>query len=222
MLAMIAYHFCFDLRWFGYARWDFEHDGRWIAARSAILGTFLLLAGMSLVLAQRRPAPARAFARHVAGIAAAALLVTAASYAAFPATFIRFGVLHAIAVSLVLALPLTGRPRLALVLGVIVVLAGLLVSHPAFDANALNWIGFAPRRPAAEDYVPLFPWTGGLLVGVALGSVPARRRSTWLRPFARLPDALARLGQHGLVVYLVHQPVLIGLLWLAARSGATP
>jgi uncharacterized membrane protein len=217
MVAMIAYHACFDLRWFGLATWDFEHDARWIAARSAILGTFMLLAGVSLVLAQRRPDARVVFVRHVLRVAAAALLVTIASLIAFPATFIRFGVLHAIAVSLLIARPLVRRPRIALVAGIVVIVAGVALSHPAFDRDPLGFIGFMTHKPATEDYVPLFPWTGVLLVGVALGHALAPRLDR-LAPLARLPRALATMGRHGLLVYLLHQPALVGLLWLATQA----
>jgi len=214
IVAMIAYHFCFDLRWFGHARWDFEHDPRWIAARSGILGAFLLLAGVSLALASRRRDARRAFLRQVLRIALAAVLVTVASYLAFPRSFIWFGVLHAIAVSLLLARPLVDRPGAALALGVAIVAAGAIWSHPAFDAPPLQWIGFMTHRPVTEDYVPLFPWTGVLFVGVALGHVVLRQGPGVLAPFARLPRVLPVLGRHSLLVYLVHQPILIGLLWL--------
>jgi len=217
IVAMIAYHFCFDLRWFGYARWDFEQDARWIAARSVILGSFLLLAGVSLVLAAQRPDAQRAFVRHVALIAGAALLVSAASYLAFPQTFIRFGVLHAIALSLLLARPLVRHPRSAVALGLAVVAAGNLFRDAAFDAPALHWIGFMTHRPATEDYVPVFPWTGLVLVGIALGHALLHRAFAPLAPLQRAPRALAWLGRHGLAVYLLHQPLLIGLLWLARR-----
>jgi uncharacterized membrane protein len=217
ILAMAAYHFGFDLRWFGLARFDLEHDARWIAARSMILGSFLLVAGASLVLASQRADFAQRFLVRLAQIVAAALLVSVASRLAFPATWIWFGVLHAIAVSLVLAWPLAGRPRLALALGVAIVLAGLALANRTFDAPPLNWVGFMTHKPATEDYVPLFPWAGLVLVGVALGHA-LRARPGVLDPLARLPRALRFLGRHSLVIYLVHQPLLIALLWLATRA----
>jgi uncharacterized membrane protein len=217
MVAMIGYHACFDLRWFGYARWDFEHDPRWIAARSLILGSFLLLAGVSLVLASRRPDAPRAHLGHVARIAAAALLVSVASYLVFPASFIWFGVLHAIAVSLLIAWPLVARPRLALAIGVAVLAAGLAVSDARFDTRALGWIGFMTAKPATEDYVPLFPWTGVMLAGIAVGHALLRAGASALAPSARLPRVLALMGRHGLLVYLVHQPLLVGAMWLVAH-----
>src|SRR5437588_2675857 len=92
LLAMIAYHFCFDLRYFGVIGADFEHDPFWLFARALILSSFLLLAGVSLVLADRNKISSARFWRHAAIIAGCALLVSASSYALFPVTFVWFGV----------------------------------------------------------------------------------------------------------------------------------
>ena len=216
IVAMIVYHFCFDLRYFGVTRWDFEHDGRWLAARALILSSFLLIAGISAVLADRQPAPFTHWLRHVAIIAGAALLVSLGSYAMFPRSFIWFGVLHAIALSLVVARPLLRRPVLAALAGVGVIAAGATLANPAFDNRVLGWIGFMTAKPVTEDYVPLFPWMGVLLLGVALGHALVRTRFSALAPLARAPAAIRALGRHSLVVYLVHQPLMIALLWLVA------
>ena len=217
VLAMIAFHFCFDLANFRLVTWDFYRDAFWLHARTGILSSFLLIAGVSLVLANRdHPVPG-AFGRHVARIAACAALVSLGSYVVFPQSFIWFGVLHAIALSLVLARPLTRHPWLALAIGAAVVLAGNLFANPAFDGRALGWLGFATAKPHTEDYVPLFPWTGVLLLGIPLGH--ALRQASF-RPVAfaaRLPFWIAWLGRHSLFAYMVHQPILLGLLYVIAR-----
>jgi len=218
IVAMIAYHFCFDLRYFGVTRSDFEHDLRWLAARSTILSSFLLIAGISAVLAARQPMPARHWLRHVGVIVAAALLVTAGSALVFAQSFIWFGVLHAIAVSLVIAKPLVRRPFVAAIAGVVVIVAGVAYANPAFDQRALGWLGFMTAKPMTEDYVPLFPWMGVLFLGIALGHLLVRRDFRAIAPLARLPRGLAWLGRHSLAVYLLHQPVLFGVLWLATRA----
>jgi len=217
IVAMAAYHFCFDLRFFGITRSDFEHDPFWLAARTLILSSFLLIAGISAVIAQRQPLSAARWLRHVAIIAGAALLVSVGSYLVFPQSFIWFGVLHAIAVSLVIARPLVARPLAAAVVGAFVIAAGIAVSDPAFDNRHLGWIGFMTQKPITEDYVPLFPWTGVLLLGVAAGHAVVRTNFAGLAPLGRLPATLRWLGRHSLVVYLVHQPLLMGLLWFAMR-----
>ena len=217
IVAMAAYHFCFDLRYFGVTRSDFEHDPFWLTARTLILSSFLLIAGVSAVVARCKGDARARWLRHTGVIAGAALLVSAASYAMFPRSYIWFGVLHAIAVSLLITWRLVPRPALAAAVGAAVIAAGIAFSHSAFDNRALGWIGFMTAKPITEDYVPLFPWTGVLLLGITLGHVLARTRFAAFAPLESAPRWLRFLGRHSLFVYLVHQPVLIGLLWLALR-----
>ena len=217
IVAMVVYHFCFDLRYFDVARWDFEHDIRWLAARTLILSSFLLIAGISAALARRDPAADARWPRHVAVIGGAALLVTAASAMMFPRSFIWFGVLHAIALSLLLARPLIDRPRAAVAAGVIVIAAGVMLSSQHFDNRMLGWLGFMTGKPMTEDYVPLFPWSGVLFLGIAAGHALVASNFAMLAPLARMPRALRFLGRHSLAVYLVHQPLLLGGLGLAVR-----
>ena len=217
IVAMVAYHFCFDLRYFGVTRSDFEHESFWLASRSMILSAVLLIAGISAALARRDAAADARWPRHVALIAGAAMLVTAASWLMFPRSFIWFGVLHAIAVSLLLARPFIDRPRLAASAGVVVIAAGVTLAHPAFDGRALGWVGFMTHKPVTEDYVPLFPWTGVLLAGLAAGHWLARSGFAVLTPLDHAPAALQWMGRHSLAIYLAHQPLLLGALWLALR-----
>jgi uncharacterized membrane protein len=217
ILAMVAYHFCFDLSYFRVAHWDFYYDPLWLNARTLILSSFLLIAGVSLVLADRGKASPARFWRHVAIIGACAVAVSVASYAVFPASWIWFGVLHAIAVSLVLARPLIRRPVLALVLGVLVIAAGNLFAHPSFDSRALGWLGFMTAKPRTEDYVPLFPWAGVMFAGIAAGQALLRVDFRPVAHAARFPGWVAWLGRHSLVVYMIHQPMLLGVLFVATR-----
>ncbi len=214
VVAMIAYHFAFDLRYFGVTHTDFEHAPAWLAARTSIVTAFLLLVGVSLALAGARGVAYVHYLRRVGRIAVCALLVSAASYALFAQTFIYFGVLHAIAVVSLCAWPLRARPRAALVAGLAIIAAGLLVTDPLFDSRPLSIFGFMTHKPATEDYVPMFPWAGVVLVGVAAGHWLQRRAYAPVHAAARAPALFAFLGRHSLAVYMLHQPILLGLLWL--------
>ena len=213
IVAMVAYHFCFDLRYFGVTQWDFYRDPFWLHARTAILSSFLLIAGVSLVLANRH-IDDRRFWRHVGTIGACAVAVSAASYAVFPQSWIWFGVLHAIAISIVLVRPLVSHPRLALAVGALAIVVGNLFSHPAFDNRMLGWIGFMTAKPRTEDYVPLIPWTGVMLLGIALGHGLLRARFRPVIVAENLPRWMDWLGRHSLAVYMVHQPLLLGGLYV--------
>jgi uncharacterized membrane protein len=89
-----------------------------------------------------------------------------------------------------------------------------------FDNRWLNWTGLVTRKPVTEDYVPVLPWLGVLLLGLAAGQwLLAHRRGVLAGalPAALMP--LARLGRWPLTFYMVHQPVLIALaLALAAMT----
>jgi uncharacterized membrane protein len=98
-----------------------------------------------------------------------------------------------------------------------VIVAGLVFSSSRFDTRALGWIGFMTHKPMTEDYVPLFPWTGVLLLGIALGHALVKNRFAVLEPLARAPRMLRFLGRHSLAVYLLHQPLLIGVLDVLVR-----
>jgi uncharacterized membrane protein len=217
LCLMFVYHFAFDLRFYRVIAADFEHDPFWLGFRALIVASFMALVGVSLVLADRAGvAPAR-FWRRIGVIAACALAVSVASWIMFPHSFIYFGILHGIAVASVLARPLVGRPRTALVVGCLVIAAGFGWSNAAFDAGPLSWIGFVTVKPATEDYVPLAPWAGFVFLGIALGHRIAGDAFSALAPIATAPGWLRWLGRHSLAVYMVHQPILLGALWLALR-----
>jgi uncharacterized membrane protein len=228
---MIAYHFCFDLTFYGWAHWPMLDDARWIAWRSTIVGCFVFMVGVSLALrdARERERGAgwfdRGFVRRWAQIAGAALLVTAGSAALFPKTFIYFGVLHFVAVALWLC---RRAPRLggwAIAAGCVVTVIGLLVSSPAFDPKAIDWIGFAAEKPLTEDYVPLFPWLGVVMVGCGVGALWGRRgfrlspaaAAAWTAVPAGLRRLAAAMGRWSLAIYLLHQPLMLGILGLVKQ-----
>jgi uncharacterized membrane protein len=217
LCLMFAYHFAFDLRFYHVIAADFEHDPFWLGLRGVIVASFMALVGVSLVLADRAGVTPARFWRRIGVIAACALAASAASWIMFPRTFIYFGILHAIAVASVLARPLVRRPVIALVIGCAVIAAGFDWSHPMFDAGPLSWIGFVTVKPATEDYVPLAPWAGFTFLGIALGHRLARGGFSALAPIAAAPGWLRWLGRHSLAVYMVHQPILLGVLWLTLR-----
>ncbi|HJW12860.1 MAG TPA: heparan-alpha-glucosaminide N-acetyltransferase domain-containing protein, partial [Albitalea sp.] len=80
-----------------------------------------------------------------------------------------------------------------------------------------NWVGLVTHRPITEDYVPLLPWLGVMWWGLAAGQWLLRQRRGWLSgAMSRVLHPLAVLGRWSLSFYMLHQPVLIGLVMAAA------
>ncbi len=210
---MAIFHFCFDLNHFGFIKQNFYADPFWTWQRAAIVSLFLFCAGLgqAIALDQRQPWPR--FWRRWAQVAGCAVLVTLGSIWMFPRSFISFGVLHSIAVALIVMRLSGGAGRWLWPLGLAAILLPQFVQHPFFDARWANWVGLVTRKPITEDYVPLLPWLGVMWWGLAAGQWVLAQRRTWVT--GALPAALAplaTLGRWSLSFYMLHQPVLIGLL----------
>jgi uncharacterized membrane protein len=228
LAGMIVYHFAWDLRFYGLAAIEVAEDLGWRLFARLIAGSFLALVGMSLVLAHGDRLRPRPFLRRLGQIVAAAAAVTIATYLLTPDAFVFFGILHAIALTSVLALPFLRAPLWLIALAAAAVfLAPSLLASPAFDRPWLLWTGLVTVPPRANDYVPLFPWFGMVLVGVLLARLAPRTRFwpalTGWAPRGRLARWLAWAGRHTLAIYLLHQPVLLGALYpVAAMLGPSP
>ncbi|HET7715966.1 MAG TPA: heparan-alpha-glucosaminide N-acetyltransferase [Bauldia sp.] len=220
ILAMIVYHFAWDLSAYRLIAVDVTTDLGWRFFARTIAATFLAMVGVNLVLATRaglRPGP---YVRRLAIILAAALLVTLGTWWLDPNTFVFFGILHAIFVASILALPFLRAPVWLILVAAVFFLAGPgFLRSPFFDAPGWYWLGLSPNPPATVDYVPLFPWFGAVLAGIALGRLIVARPDLplWRWPArSRVSRLLAAAGRWSLAIYLIHQPVLIGSLMLVA------
>lgn len=231
MLWMTVFHFCFDLNHFRFVSQDFYRDPFWTWQRTAIVSLFLFCAGLGQAVAFAQASSWPRFWRRWAQVAGAALLVSAGSYLVFPGSFIYFGVLHGIAAMLVLVRLSAGAglwlwPLGALAIAAPWVAAPLLQASglaEVFNARALNWLGLITRKPVTEDYVPLLPWLGVVWWGVAAGHWLQAKQPPWLAGSLGAPGrALAVLGRWSLSYYLLHQPVLMGVLAAVAWGLGSP
>lgn len=222
LVAMAVYHACWDLTFVGLADFDLFENSLWLAARTAILSSFLLLAGIGLVLATDGGFDHTRYFRRLGRLIAAAAAVSAASYAVFPDSPIFFGVLHHMAAASVIGLLFVRLPALVTLLAAAAALAaGQSFGFPLFDSPWLRWIGLTSFAPDSNDFVPLLPWISGVLVGIALARLwPGVGRGAL--PGGGIGRGLALAGRHSLAVYLIHQPILFGAVWLIAHSGLVP
>jgi len=221
IVAMAIYHFAWDLEFFGYLEPGTTAVGGWRLFARSIASSFLFLVGVSLVLAHARGIRWQSFLKRLAQVGAAAAAISLATWIAVPGGFIFFGILHQIALASLLGLAFLRLPWwLVASVAVAVIAAPHYLRSEFFDHPALWWVGLSSVNPRSNDYVPLLPWFGAVLCGIA-----AARLGTSTGLFERLARSrpggwslpLQLAGRHGLAIYLIHQPVLIGGLWLFAQ-----
>ena len=197
IVCMIAYHLLFDL-WYFYNGGTDPTVGAWSGFRIAVASLFLLLAGASFVISARgrtrRAVWLRTF-RRAGLVLACALLVSAATFLTDPGTFIRFGILHLIGVSLLLLPFFRSLKAWNILPGTLALL--LRLPPPAFRTL---------------DYYPLFPWFGVILIGMGIGHALYGTGKRRPEPITPLVAALTSPGRHSLAIYMLHQPVLLGIL----------
>ena len=215
---MVVFHFLWDLTFFT----DIEivlTYGFWDIFRVITAFTFLFLAGMALYLSTRgKPFVFLKLVRRGLFIFVLGLLITAFSKIFFPASYIAFGILHLIGVSIILAFFFLRFKYLNFLLGLIVILAGIALGNYSFDIPFLFFLGFAPENLITLDYYPVFPWFGVVLWGIGAGKIlyaeRTRQFNLSLSGDGFLRRKLAFLGRHSLIIYFLHQPILFSFFYL--------
>jgi len=221
VVAMVLYHFSYDLAYFGLFDVGFFRSGLGLNTGRLIGGSFIFLAGLSLTLSYGRATASggKLFRKYLSRglrIFSYGLAITLLTWIFLPEGTIVFGILHLIGASIILAYPFLRLKFANVVLGVACIAAGFLLRGLDVHSPWLVWLGTDPTF-FMLDYWPIFPWFGVMLLGVAAGNAlygDRMKRATppTPRPQAVLP--LAFLGRHSLAVYLIHQPVLLAALIL--------
>lgn len=217
LLGMVAFHFSYDLLLFDLIPRAYAGSAFFYYHARIVAGSFLVLAGLGLWLAHGRAICWPAFWRRFAKVAAAAALVSVATKVAMPEFYVFFGILHAIALFSLFGLAALRLPAPMTALIAAGFIAGsFYLPGPEFDAPLLRFLGLSTVPAQTMDFEPVFPWFGAVLGGIALGQF-GTKRGLWTGlagvPGGKWAERLGLPGRHSLLIYLIHQPVLMALIW---------
>lgn len=225
IVMMITYHLLFDLNYFGFTYTDLNSLPLLLFLYP--IGTlFLLLVGISLTVSYAKVKNTRTknqlrikYLRRGSMIFGFGLLITLVTWIYPHDGFIIFGVLHCIGLSIILAYPFIRSRIPALLAGVLCISVGVfLQATVTVDFPWLLWLGFMPAQFYTLDYFPLLPWFGVVLVGIFLGNTLYQDNARTFKIKDRSRFIVSRMlcffGRYSLIIYLAHQLIIVGLLYL--------
>jgi uncharacterized membrane protein len=220
IIMMIVYHTTYDLDNLG--GYDIHSTiGYWALFADVTAGLFLFLVGVSLAISRARTSLTgwHLFSKYLArGLRILAYgVVLTVVFLALGMGVVAFGILHLIGVSIILAYPFLGLRFTNLVLGTLIFAAGqyILVQEIYSQSFWLLPLGVIPEGMIMPDYRPLLPWFGVVLIGLFFGNVvygDGRRPAVLGDKAPVLAKPLLPLGKNSLLIYLVHQPIIIAVL----------
>jgi len=205
IVLMIIFHFSFDLNAFHLIKIDFFKEPFWYGLPRLIVSLFMTSMGASLFFSHGKKIKWPSFNKRLIQLIVCAVVISLSTYFIFPNNWIYFGTLHSIAVCSILALPFLRWARWIGVLGLLIIIPHLsgIYSYP-----------FWSMAHKSMDYIPPLPWLGFVFIGMSLGSSPY---SKWALPQNGFNSFITKVSNHSLIIYLLHQPLLWGLVWLISR-----
>ena len=226
IIMMVTFHLIFDLYYFGVYNFDVHSGFLWWFAR-VTASIFILLVGVSLSLSYSRSVLSKKYVnkslfykylKRGLRIFGYGLIITAVTWLVIGQGFIIFGILHFVGIAIILEYPFYKRKYTNLILGLFFIAAGIYLMNFNFNFYELLWLGFTPNNFYTLDYFPLLPWLGVVSFGIFLGNILYKN---YTRQF-NIPELsnkfviriLNILGRHSLLIYFVHQPILLIGLYL--------
>jgi uncharacterized membrane protein len=211
---MVVFHFCYNLAVFDW--WDIntDKDLEWRIFRKIIVTSFLLAVGMSSYIAYSKKINLLKLTQSTGKLLSIAALLTLGSLYMYPTTWVYFGIIHFIAIALPVSVLFVRLPHVA-----------LFTSLACFICYQLGWISMNPIWLWSKNYINLpqvtidlvsfIPWISAVLMGSYLMH---KNLFNLTIPHNQLTDMLALLGRHSLIIYLIHQPIMYGIMLAISKS----
>ncbi|MFC1532855.1 heparan-alpha-glucosaminide N-acetyltransferase [Thermodesulfobacteriota bacterium] len=204
VLLMIIFHLVFDLNFFRLIIITFLNNPYWLGFGRFILSIFLVCVGIGLRIVHKKGIKWNLVKKRFYKIGGWALIITTVTFILLPKHFVFFGVLHCIALSSVIGVFFVNKPKLSLLLCLMLMIPYLIFQPTLIPVS--RWLGVI-----SADYTPLFPWISMVFLGIYLESVDFHniplKENLLIKPFKIM-------GRHSLKIYLLHQPILLGALLL--------
>lgn len=216
-IAMVLYHMFFDLNeYYGYS---FGVVNTIVANIGA--GVFIFISGISSTLTNRN-------IKRGLIVFACAVVVTIVSIPIMKEYYIRFGILHFFGVSMIFK-GIIDRfirdKRIQIIILLFVILVSFVFGYYFKSIGTTNPflfpIGIITSDFVSFDYFPVFPYISYYCIGVIFGYIVYKNKVSIFKNFVNniIIKQLCVLGKHTLIVYIIHQPILLAILYFLNIFG---
>lgn len=204
IILMVIFHVAFDLNDIYNFPVACDKGIFYFAGKTAAI-LFITIAGISCSFSRNN-------IKRGLKVFSAAMAVTIATYIFTPGLTIKFGILHFLGISMMLY-PLLKKMNNSFLLlsGTLSIAAGYYISKVVMLYDYLFPLGLHGNNFASGDYYPLFPWIGLFMFGIVIGrTLYYKKKSLFKLQVQKNP--IMFMGRHSLLIYLIHQPVILLVL----------
>lgn len=229
LISMILFHACWDMVYIFDMKWDWYKGAGAYAWQQSICWSFILLSGFCWSLGKRH-------LRRGLLVFGAGAVISIVTISLMPENRVVFGVLTMLGTCMLLMIPLERWLRkIPSVAGFVIMMLlfactknvntgylgfeGLnLLKLPDFlyRGSIMTFLGFTDPEFYSTDYFTPIPWSFLFLSGYYIYRM-IEKKDFMEKYFSKGYGALSFLGRHSLVIYMVHQPVIYGLLLVLRR-----
>ncbi len=201
VIFMIYFHLIFDLNEIMRLPISYTTGFNYLSGRIAAY-LFIIISGISCSFS-------RSNVKRGLKTLGCALAITLVSYFYNSQMTIYFGILHFFGVSFLLY-PLINKVKIFLMppFAMLFIIGRYLISNVVVKHNYFSPIGIYNYSFSSADYYPLIPYLGYFILGVFLGKVLYKNKRSVV-PKLTEDNFLNFVGRHSLIVYLLHQPVIL-------------
>ena len=231
MISMIIYHAVWDLVYLYGMDWNWYRSDLAHFWQQSICWTFILLSGFCWSFSKNP-------LKQGMLVSASGIIVTIVTLIFSYESRVIFGVLNLIGASVLLMIPLKNYfEKLPSVTGFLLMLLLFALTYGindrylgffglefwevplGFYKNLITaFLGFPALSFYSSDYFSLFPWVFLYFSGYFLYRMWKENRISGANCLNRKLPVLTWLGKHSLIFYMLHQPVIYGMLELTFRS----
>jgi uncharacterized membrane protein len=226
IILMVIGHILWDLDYFGLLPMN---NSIYDVLKIIVQPMFFLLVGISLVVSKKKienkgPEYEKEFDKRLIfrgmKILGLGVIFTFLTLLFIPDRPIFFGVLHCIGLSIIISAPFLKYRKYNLIFVMLILFSSLVVSGYTMENPTILHLAFGIHQANIGshtiDYFPLLPWFGFCLLGLIVGDTlySGNKRKFKFPDLSRYrPIKLFQwCGQHSLIIYLIHQPIIAGAI----------